>query len=448
MTAWSAEDVAATLKTGAVAHRTFSHVSTDTRTIQPDGLFLALTGARYDGHHFLEAARESGATGAVVRRDTPAVEGLALFEVDDPLVALGRLAHARRQQIAGPVVAVTGTNGKTATREMLAQALGTRWPVHATRANHNNLIGVPQTILAAADAAEALVIEAGTSEPGEIARLREIIDPTVAVITNVSAAHLEGFGSLDAVLEEKVSLVWDVPLAVVGTRPPELCDAASRSAERVVSAGLGSGAQIGPDDWMMAEDGRVTVTFRSRRVRLPLIGRHQGENAMLALAVSAELDLDREAVASALEEVVVPGGRCEVLPRGNLRILHDAYNANPASLEASLDTASALQADRRLVVVVGSMLELGPESDRLHREAAEAIVRAQPHLVAATGRFVPAFEDVGWGGDDRLLVSDDVERLGRALRERLHGDEFVLVKASRGVRLERLIPLLTDEDEE
>lgn len=445
---WTGERVAAVLNTDSGSDRSFSEVSTDTRTLARQALFVALTGENFDGHDFLEAAREAGATGAVVRRGTPHLDGMEQFEVDDPLVALGLLARARRREVPGPVVAVTGTNGKTATKEMLAKALGTRWKVHSTLANLNNLIGVPRMILTAPDDTEALVLEAGANAVGEIERLRGIIEPTVAVVTNVSAGHLAGFGSLEAVLAEKVSLVRDAPVAVVGTRPEELFVEAGRSAHRVISAGTDGKAEVAPDEWTVGEDGRVTLTFRGQRVELPLVGRHQVENAAIALAVAVELDLDLTRVARALEEVSLPAGRCEVVRWGGGRgggggvILNDSYNANPESMRASLETAADMRAGRPFVAVVGSMLELGEHSSQLHLESAEAILRQNPKLIGATGDFIDAFETLGVSGD-RLVTSRDVEELGSVLRDRLAGNEFVLVKASRGVGLERVIPLLT-----
>jgi UDP-N-acetylmuramoyl-tripeptide--D-alanyl-D-alanine ligase len=411
-----------------------------------NALFVALVGEHFDGHEFLETARQAGATGAVVRRGTPPVAGLVHFEVDDTLVALGRLARKRRRQVDGPVVAVTGTNGKTATKEMLARALGTRWNVHATVANLNNRIGVPQTILAAPDDTEAFVVEAGANEIGEIGHLRDIIEPSVAVVTNVSAGHLAGFGSLEAVLAEKVSLLHDCPVAVVGTHPPDLAAEARRHARRVVTAGGDAGADIAPDAWTAGDDGRVTLTVRGERLTLPVVGRHHLDNAMVAVAVAGELQLDMPQVARALEQVRLPGGRCEVLRRGGLVILNDTYNANPESLKASLETAADLRAGRPFVAVVGTMLELGDDSSRLHRETAAAILRKDPKLVGATGEFIDAFKALGVPAD-RLVTSRDVEELGSVLRDRLDGDELVLVKASRGMRLERLIPLLRREDE-
>lgn len=441
MTRWTARRVAEVLGTGAPGEVEFTGISTDSRSLRPGELFVALEGERFDGHRFLEPVAQAGARGAVVRRGTPAVAGLVPFEVENTLVALGRLARARRREMGGPVVAVTGSNGKTATRAMLAASLATRWRTHATRENLNNLVGVPITILSAPDATDALVVECGASEPGEMPRLRGIVEPTVAVVTNVSVAHLSGFGSADTALREKVSLVEGAPLAVVGQRPAELAPLARRLARRVVTAGLAPGADLTPDHWHVDQRGRPVLTFRGVRVAPPLVGRHQGENAMVALAVAVELALDLPAVAAALEGVTLPRGRCEVLTVGDLLLINDTYNANPASFAAALDVANSLRGNRPLVALVGTMLELGPESASLHEQAADQILALQPDLIGATGEFAPVFQRRGLG--PRLVVAPDADGLGRAAASRLRGGELVLLKASRGVQLERAIPHLT-----
>ena len=221
---WTSSRVADVLAVSEPGRAAYPGISTDTRRLEPGDLFVALEGERFDAHDFLADAKAKGAAAAVVRRGTPPLDGLPYFEVEDTLVALGALARARRRLLApgSPVVAVTGSSGKTSTKEMIRAALAAQYRVHATTGNLNNLVGVPLTLLAAPEDAEALVIEAGASVPGEIARLRDILEPTVAVITNVGYAHVAGFGSLAGVLREKVSLLERTPVAVVGTDPPEL----------------------------------------------------------------------------------------------------------------------------------------------------------------------------------------------------------------------------------
>ena len=440
---WTAEFVQRALELAALpAAAGYTEISTDTRTMAPGALFVALGGERFDGHAHLATAHERGAAAAIVRRGTPAVRGLELLEVDDPLRAYGALAHARRREIAGPVVAVTGTNGKTSTKEMVAAVLGTRYRVHATRANLNNLVGVPLTILEAPADADALVIEAGANLPGEIARYREIIDPSIVVITNVAAGHLEGFGSVEGVLREKLSLARDVPLAIVGTDPPALADGARHLARKVVTAGL-QAAERKARDLEIDASGRVTFTAAGERVALPYPGRHLAANAMLAWAVGEELGLDPVAAARALGSVVLPGGRSELIEAGGLTILNDTYNANPHSFASTIATARAMRHDRRLVFVAGTMRELGDASARLHAEIAEQLVLLKPDLLAAVGEFVPVLEPRRGELGERLLTAPDAPALGPVLAAALEGGELIVLKASRGVALERILPYLT-----
>lgn len=442
MRRWTAKGVGRLLGTRATEEAEFTSISTDTRTMAPGALYVALEGRRFDGHDFLEEARDRGALGAVVRRGSPAVGRLIVFEVDDPLEALGMLARSRRREIGGPVIGVTGTNGKTATKEMLAAILGTRWRVHATRGNLNNLIGVPLTILSAPDETEALVVEAGANTPGEIARLREIIEPVVAVITNVAQGHTEGFGSLDGVLEEKVALLSGARFAVVGTDPPALASRSRKEIAEVLTAGRKSAADVMPNEWGLDERGRGWLSFGGASVVLPLLGPHQIDNAMLALATGMELGVEAEAAVEALETVRLPPGRCQVRASKSVTVLDDSYNANPASVAALLETANVMRRGRPLVVVLGSMLELGSESEVLHRQVADRVMEQGPDLVAAVGAFEAAFEPHRAELGDRLLTAGEPDTLGEKLARRLTGGELVLVKASRGVGLERVIPYL------
>ena len=445
MTAWDSARVASALGVPGPRGLRFTGVSTDTRHLTPGALFVALTGDRFDAHAFLGQARAQGAAAAVVRQGTPPVDGLPLFEVADTLVALGLLARARRRLFppGSPVVGVTGSSGKTSTKEMIRAVLATKYRVHATGGNLNNLVGVPLTILAAPADAEALVIEAGASVPGEIPRLRSVIEPTIAVISNVGYAHVAGFGSLAGVMQEKLALVDGAPVAVVGTDPPELAVEARRRARTVV-AGTGRDADVRPDAAELDDGGHPRLTWRRHTVTLPVVGFHQIENAMLALAVGREVGADPARAIAALAGVRLPGGRGAMLELGDLTVIDDTYNANPTSLRWALKLAQWLAERRRrpLAVVVGSMLELGPESARLHAAAAADIAALQPALVAAVGEFVPAFEPHRAALGKRLITAPDADALGPRLKTALTGNEIVLLKASRGVALERVLPHL------
>ncbi len=455
-TRWTAARVRAALGLPAPAQRgpsrressgdadepAFTRVLTDTRAIEPGALFVALTGERFDGHDYLDAAVAAGATGVVVREGTPAPAGVTAFHVPDTLRAFGLLARARRREIAGPVIAVTGTNGKTSTKEMLAAVLGTCYRVYATRANLNNLVGVPTTILESPEDTDALVVEAGANLPGEIARYREIVEPSLVLITNAVQGHLEGFGSLGGVVAEKVSLADGVPLAIVGTDPPALAEEARRRARAVRTAAL-ERADLVPDRVELGPDARPVLTFGDVRFTLSARGLHQADNATRVWAVVEALDLDRHAAARALERFAIPGGRGELLQQGGLTILNDCYNANPQSFRAAIATARALRNGRRLVFIAGTMRELGQDARALHAEIAAALVALDPDLLAAVGEFVPALAPYAARLGDRLVTAPDPIALGPLVAARLHGGEVVVLKASRGVALERILPALT-----
>ena len=441
---WSAAAIKAALGMAPAVsdgETTYNGISTDSRAISPGALFVALQGERFDGHDYLPAVAEAGAKGAVVRRGTAAVPPLAFFEVDDPLHAFGLLARARRRSLSGPVIAVTGTNGKTSTKQMLAAVLSTRYRTYATRANLNNLVGVPLTILEAPSDTEALIVEAGANLPGEIARYREIIEPSIAIVTNAVAGHLEGFGSLSGVIEEKLSLTEGVPLAIVGTDPPALAEGARKLAHRVRTAAL-KGAELMPDSVILNGDARPVISISGQKFVLGIRGLHQADNAIRVWAVAQELGLDLSQAAQALEHFAMPGGRGELVQEGQLTILNDCYNANPQSFRAVIATAKAMRKERRLVFVAGTMRELGSESVRLHREIAEELVELHPELLAAVGDFVPALEPYAGALRRRLITASDPVELAPHLAQHLRGDEIVVLKASRGVALERILPAL------
>jgi UDP-N-acetylmuramoyl-tripeptide--D-alanyl-D-alanine ligase len=414
---------------------TFKSIVTDTRYPIPDSLFVALKGENFDAHNFLPQAKEQGATAAVVRRGTPPVAGLAFFEVDDTLDALGLLGRARRRMLpeGTPVVAITGSSGKTSTKEMIRAALGARYRVHATSKNLNNRIGVPLTILSAPDDTEALVVEAGASVPGEIAKLRAIIEPTIAVITNIGYAHVEGFGSLEGVMAE------------IGSGPETMWPEARRRTQ-VIPATLGKVNDDTLLDRFLDRDGRPQITLDSgEKITLPALGIHQLDNAQIALAVAQRAGVEHDAAVRALAGMELPEGRGDVREVGDMLVIDDTYNANPASLRRAVQTADWLARRQRrpLVVVVGTMLELGAESARLHAEAAREIAQRKPALVAAVGMFARAFEPLREALGGRLIAAADAEALGPKLKSALRGNELVLLKASRGIALERVLNHLT-----
>ena len=450
MTVWNGARVAEALGVRSPVSLTFTGITTDTRHLTPGALFVALKGERFDAHDFLAQAKAAGAAAAVVRRGTPPMAGLPTFEVADTLTALGLLARARRRLLPAnaPVVAITGSSGKTSAKEMVRSALAARWGerVHATTGNLNNLVGVPLTILAAPLDAEALVVEAGASLPGEIAALRDIIEPTIAVVTNVGFAHLQGFGTVERLLQEKASLLDGAPVAVVGYAPALVAEA-RRRARKVVVVARDEFGEVHPEKVDVDDAGQPILYWMGSSVTLPVLGLHQVDNAMIALAVAREVGVEPKAALAGLAGVKIPAGRGGLVSRGNLTIIDDSYNANPDSVLAALETALTYAARRRrsLAVVLGSMLELGAESARLHAFVADELMSflPAPEVVAAVGEFVPAFEKHRRGLGDKLITAADAETLGPLLKAALRGNEIVLLKASRGVALERVLRHLT-----
>jgi UDP-N-acetylmuramoyl-tripeptide--D-alanyl-D-alanine ligase len=442
--AWTSDEVAAALGIAAPAKLKFKGVSTDTRQPITDYLFVALKGERFDAHDFLEQAKAQGATAAVVRHGTPPVAGLAFFEVDDTLLALGLLARARRRMFpeGTPVVAITGSSGKTSTKEMIRAALSARYRVHATSRNLNNRVGVPLTILSAPSDTEALVVEAGASVPGEIAKLRDIIEPTIAVITNIGYAHVEGFGSLEGVMAEKLSLLDGAPVAILGSGPDAMWPEARRRTQVIPAALPGKTTDDALLDRYLDKDGHPRLPLDTgEKITLPALGLHQLENAQIALAVAQRAGVDHDAAVRAMAGLQLPEGRGDVREVGNLLVIDDSYNANPASMRRAVQTAAWLATRQRrpLVVVVGTMLELGPESARLHAEAAREIAQRKPALVAAVGTFARVFESLREALGGRLITAANADALGPKLKSALRGNELILLKASRGVALERVL---------
>ena len=285
------------------------------------------------------------------------------------------------------------------------------------------------------------MIEAGANMPGEVPRYREIIDPDVALVLNAGAGHLEGFGSVAGVVREKLALTQGVPLAIVGMTPPELATGARLKARRVITAGL-AGADVVPDSVLFREDGRALVTSDGRTFILAARGQHQAGNAMFAWALARELALDLDAVAEALESFSLPGGRGELFGHGELTILNDSYNANPQSFTAVIALAKSLRPGRRMAFVAGTMRELGEHSAALHAEVAQEIAALDPDLLALVGEFVPAFAPFREQFADRLIEAPDAATLAPRLAEQLRGNELVVLKASRGVALERILPAI------
>ncbi|MDN5862240.1 MAG: UDP-N-acetylmuramoyl-tripeptide--D-alanyl-D-alanine ligase [Salinisphaera sp.] len=445
----SLEEIAAL--TGGLLHgddAPISAVSTDTRSMTAGSLFVALRGPSFDGHEFLRRAASLGAAGALVARSQPLA--LPQVEVDDPLAALQTLAAAWRLRNPMPVVAVTGSNGKTTVRQMLAGILAVDGPVLATRGNRNNHIGVPLTLLEMGAEHEAAIIEMGASGPREIALLARLARPDVAVVTNAADAHLAGFGNREGVARAKGELFAD--LAADGTAIINADDDFAplwgelAGDRRRLYFGLGEKAEVTARA-LEQQAGRTRFTLVAPpgevAVELALPGRHNVANALAAAAAAVALDVPLAAIAAALAAVSPVAGRLQARPAaGGATLLDDSYNANPASLAAGI--AVLCDQPGRHWLVLGDMAELGADAVARHAAVGEAAREAGVERLFACGDLAAAAAgSFGPGGEAYL----ELDSLIGDLRAQLQAGVTVLVKGSRTAGMERVVTAIEDRGE-
>lgn len=427
--------------------RTVSRVTTDTRTIRAGDLFVALRGERFDAHDFLKEAVDKGAAAVVVSKPPKlGVLNVPVYEVSDTLIALGALANFWRRAWGGAggktIVAVAGSNGKTSTKDLIRAALSADYEVHATAGNLNNRVGVPLTLLSIPPEAEIAIVELGTSLPGEVAMLRDISEPDIAVVTSIAEEHLEGLGDLSGVLREEAAAYDGAMIGVAPAEQPEIAAAAKPKVKKLIVAGLDAGFDLSPENWHLAADGRGYVDIGGVRISPPLRGIHNLRNTMLALAVARELGVSADASKKGIESMPEPKMRTAWIQIGRLTLINDAYNANPGSTRVAIQMLAGADPNRQRVIVLGSMRELGPTSDQLHDEIAGMALGSGADIVAGIGDFAGALERSPYR-QPSIITAGDVEDLWPKLKSRLEPDAIILLKASRGVQLERLVPHLT-----
>ncbi len=419
----------------------FSGVSTDSRTLRRGELFVALEGPRFDGHDYLPAVAAAGAAGALVRRAHPA---LPCLEVADPLTALGRLAAAWRARFDIPVLAITGSSGKTTVKELLAAALAGLGPVLATRGNRNNHIGVPLTLLELRDTHRAAVVEMGMSHAGEIAHLTDLTRPTLGLINNAGPAHLEGLGNVAAVARAKGELIERLPpdaVAVLNADDAH-CPLWRRLAggRQIITFGLDRPADVTADCRMAADGTDVELRTPNGTVstRLGLLGRHNVRNALAATAAALAAGASLADVAAGLRTTRPVSGRLYPLPaQQGARLIDDSYNANPLSVQAAIAVLAGLPGER--VLVLGDMGELGADAAALHGECGAAARAAGiEHLITLGPLSAAAAVAFGPGA----VACRELAELLDVVRALLRPDVTVLVKGSRSAGMERVVQAL------
>ena len=421
--------------------------SIDSRTIRSGELFFAVQGERLDGHDFVGSALERGAAAAVVRKDQMHryPDRARLLAVDETLVALQTLATAVRNLWGKPLVGVTGSAGKTTTKESIAHVLGARFRVLKSEGNFNNHFGLPLMLLKIEPEHDVAVIEMGMSHAGEIRTLAKIAQPETGVVTNVAAVHLEFFDSLAGIARAKYELIESLPangtavlnaddeyvsqfgrdfkgsVIMYGTKPT-----ADLRCENVVTHGA-----EGSEFDVVTANGRV-------RTRLPLVGEHNILNALAAVAVGLAHGMSLEQTAGALATLAPPDKRGQVVQVGNITVINDCYNSNPKALGAMVDALSTIKATRR-IVVAGEMLELGPAGAELHRAAGQHIAEKKIDVLLGVRGLAQAMVD---GASDAGMHAEFVatpEGAGEWLAREARDGDVILLKASRGVKLEKAL---------
>ncbi|MCU0265648.1 MAG: UDP-N-acetylmuramoyl-tripeptide--D-alanyl-D-alanine ligase [Actinomycetia bacterium] len=428
----------------------------DSRTVPPGGLFAALPGEQHDGHDFAAAAVHAGAAAVLAARPV----GQPAVVVDDVVAALGRLAATVRRRLTGlHVVAVTGSSGKTSTKDLLAQVLERLGPTVAPPGSFNNEIGLPLTVLSADERTRYLVLEMGARGAGHIRDLAEVAAPDVGCVLNVGSAHVGEFGSRAAIAAAKRELVEALPaggVAVLNADDPLVRAMAAHTAARVVTYGEGEGAQVRAVDVAVDERGRARfeiVTPGGRGVvALRLVGEHHVANALAAAAVALDAGAAVDVVAEALTEAEPRSRwRMEVVDRADgVTVINDAYNANPESMRAALKALVALAAGRRSWAVLGEMRELGEHSVAEHDAVGRLAVRLDVSRLVVVGQgartlHLGASLEGSWG--EESVFVPDAEAAIALLRAQLRPGDVVLVKASRAAGLDRVATALLEEED-
>jgi UDP-N-acetylmuramoyl-tripeptide--D-alanyl-D-alanine ligase len=424
-----------------------SGYSIDSRSIGPGQLFFAVKGGRLDGHDFVQQALEKGAVAAVVRKSQlgryPGER--RLLAVDDTLVGLQTLATAVRKMWGKPLIGVTGSAGKTTTKEAIAHVLSARYRVMKSEGNFNNHFGLPLMLLKLEPEYDVAVIEMGMSHAGEIRALAKIAQPEIGVVTNVAAVHLEFFDSLAGIARAKYELIESLPAngtAVLNADDEYVSQFGRGFKGKVLMYGTSAGADLRGEN--IRSNGAAGTEFdvmmgsARERATLPLVGEHNVLNALAAVAVGVERGMRLSEAAQALGTLAASEKRGQVLQVGNITVINDCYNSNPKALEAMVNALSSMPAKRR-IVVAGEMLELGPAGEEMHRKAGQHIAdKKMDILVGVRGLAQAAVDAAKQAGVQAEFVASS-EDAGEWLAREARDGDVILLKASRGVKLEKAL---------
>ena len=441
-----AEWAGGTLEQGDSA-QLIRQISTDSRTIAAGDLFVPLRGENFDGQKFVAETAARGAVGALVDAEwTGGVsDNFAIIRVPDTLLGYQKIAAAYRRTLPLKVIAITGSNGKTSTKDFVAAALGRRFRVTKTDGNLNNHVGVPRTILNATAEDEIAVWEMGMNHPGEIAVLAALAAPDVAIITNIGVAHIEYMGSREAIAEEKGSLaeaLREGGTLILNAEDPFSESIAARTKARVILAGIQRGSIRAEDIRQDANGSEFTILERAHRCRaqLPVPGLHMVQNALLAVAAARVFASTLEEAAAGLASTPLTKARLQIRDIRGVQFLDDSYNANPDSMKAALQTLSDLETDGQRIAVLGQMGELGVESDRGHREVGAAAAALDIDQLISIGPVAAVIAEAARAaGLKATLAANSLDEAVEKLTDIAAPGDLVLIKGSRSARMERVL---------
>ena len=436
---------------GGPAKMSVTGVSTDTRDLSPGDVFVALRGPSFDGHEFVGQAFVAGAAAAVVEHEWAAGRGRGvpgpLLAVASPLAALGSLGAAHRRRFSGPMVAVVGSAGKTTTKEMIAAVLGRRLRVLKTPETENNEIGVPKTLLRLTAEHEAAVLELAARKEGDIRYLCSLVRPTVGVFLNVGEAHLEFFETVERVAKAKGELLDSIgdesSLALINADDCVIAGEAKRTKGRLLGFGLTRGSHYSGEGLVLDQEGCGHFSLQHIPFHLQIPGRHNAHNALAAAAVGHQCGIPWPEIQAALAAFRPVSMRSETLRKGGVCVINDCYNANPESVRAALDTLASRRTEGgRRVAVLGDMLELGSAGPELHAGIGRHAAQLGIDVLAATGELsahtVVAARETGMAqGAARHFV--DAGALARFVKANSRTGDVILLKASRGMALDRIL---------
>lgn len=424
-------------------------VSTDTRTISEGGLFLAIKGVRYDAHEFLDKAISNGAACLLVDRGNRVPTGTAVIEVADTERALGDIAAWWRSKFQIPRVGITGSNGKSTTKEMVAAIASSLGKVLKTEGNFNNLIGLPHTIFRLEREFDVAILEMGMNAPGEIKRLAEIADPTIGLITNATAAHLEKLHTVEAVANAKGELFEAMRsdgIAVINQEDKLVKQLARLHSGKKITFGMQNDCDVRFMHMETEDLDTIDLKFaaygKEYLVHLPVPGAHNVMNALAAIGVGLALGIEVDAMISRLEKFKPMSMRFERIQLANgVRLVNDSYNANPESMRAAFQTVGMAKRAGRFIAVLGDMFELGDSSKDLHRKLGEDAARMGVERLYIAGEhasFVASGAKASGMDSSAINVFDDVDALGPAVEMDILAGDVLLIKGSRGMRMERV----------